>query len=127
MMNLSQVAKTFGHGPKVTTAADATPALFGGSFEWTLYVVTVGTLASTLTYQLQDSEDGTNWTSIDGGLLSCVASSSHLIAVKHTHVRRYTRLLPANGSGNNLGAVTALRLNLSNSQGTRGVDITIGA
>lgn len=120
MITATGLATVFGHGPKVTSAGDTTPAIAGAGFEGTLYVIVVGTLADSLTYQLEDSENGSSWAAVSStvvngvagqnALITCVQNSVHTMLVLNGAVRKFHRLQPAPGAGNNLGAVAAIKV-----------------
>jgi hypothetical protein len=118
MFSPPYVRQVSGHDAKAATAADATPAISTSAYRGTLYVLIGGAQASTLTYTLQDSADGTNWATVTAPVNGVDAQTvvvtmlegetPVLIWVLHSAVRRYHRLLPASGAGDNLAAVAAI-------------------
>jgi hypothetical protein len=134
MIESTSIKLVFGHGAKVTTAGDTTPGIIGAGYEATLYVVTYGSIADTLTYTLQDSEDNSNWASastvVNGvaaqtPVLNAVQNTSQGMLVLHSAVRKYHRLLPGPGAGNNVAAVTAVKIGAEQAL-VASVDLVVG-
>jgi hypothetical protein len=135
MSDTNGIGTILGHGAKDTSAADVTPAANCAGYESTLYAVAFGSLDSTLTYQLQDSDDGTNWANVSStvvngtpgqnAILTGATNTPGTMLVLHSSVRRYHRLLPAAGSGSNYGAVVVLQLGKDQDLST-GVTLTVG-
>lgn len=130
----ASVTQSTGHPPKVATAADATPGIDTAGYGSTLYVISFGELEDTLSYTLEDSDDNSTWATasvvLDGVasqtlVVNGVANTSVAVLVHHSGVRRYHRLLPASGAGDNLACVVALKLEPAQELGDT-VDYVVG-
>jgi hypothetical protein len=136
MFNPTSAKGSLGHDAKAATAADATPGIDSSGYRGTLYVIVGGAQADTLTYTLQDSADNTNWTNVSapvngvaaqGVVVTALAGVAPVfIYVLHSAVRRYHRLLPASGAGDNFAAVAALRID-GDQVLTRNIDYIVGS
>lgn len=136
MFSPERMRQTAGHDAKAATAADATPAIATAGYRATLYVIVGGVQASTLTYTLQDSADGTNWATVTAPVNGVAAQTvvatalegenPILIYVRHSAVRRFHRLLPASGAGDNLASVAAILIDAEQPRAAS-IDFRVGS
>ena|SRR5690349_5859048 len=118
-IDMMGITHASGHGAKIVPDADTTSGVAASGYGATLYVLAFGDLESTLSYTLEDSEDGTDWATVVGPVngvdgqtivVEGVANTPASVMVKHSAVRRYHRLTAAAGAGDNYCAVVALLL-----------------
>lgn len=101
---------------KVTgyTAAAVDSSEFVGAVEaenwWgVMYVVSVGSIGTSLDITVQDSADGTTYADLSGQTISAEATTDYVILVRHSQVRPFVRI-HLEGADDPVASVVVLRL-----------------
>jgi hypothetical protein len=123
-----------GHAPEAVADGTTTTSIGTAGYGATLYAIAFGSLDDTLSYTLQDSDDGTNWATVTAVVnavagqtltVAGVANTTKVVLVRHAAVRRHHRFIAAAGAGSDYGCVIALLL-LPDQESGAGPDYIVG-
>jgi hypothetical protein len=113
-----------GIAPKTISASEFSASVDGIPWEYTLVVVSTGAVSGSLTITVQDSADNSSFSDVSAGL-SMSATSTYLILVKHSSLRRYVRV-HAEGVTSPVASVSMVRINDQSGELVGGCDTVVG-
>ena len=113
-----------GVDPQLISGTENSDSVRTGSWGWTLFVVATGAIGTQLDVDVQDSADGSSWTTVKLSPETPAANGVHFILVKNLAVREYLRAQLV-GATNPIASIAIVQINDTSGSLVGGCDLVI--